>query len=60
MLGALSPGLAGDGPQGRQRLRRLGPLATHPWRPEGWSLLTDRAYGEMQRAHGPGIWASVR
>ncbi len=44
VAGALSPGQAGDGPQGRQLLRRLGPLADHDRLPDDLALVMDRAY----------------
>ena len=44
MIGALSPGQAGDAPQGRRLLEALGPLADHDRLPEGLVLVMDRAY----------------
>ena len=44
VTGALSPGQAGDAPQGRQLLRELGPLADHARLPEELALVMDRAY----------------
>ena len=44
MIGALSPGQAGDAPRGRQLLRELGPLADHDRLPEELALVMDRAY----------------
>ncbi len=44
MIGALSPGQAGDAPQGRQLLRALGPLADHDRLPDDLALVMDRAY----------------
>ena len=51
MIGALSPGQAGDAPQGRQLLRELGPVADHDWLPDDPVLVMDRAYeGDETRA----------
>ena len=44
MIGALSPGPAGDAPQGRRLLQALGPLADHERLPADLVLVMDRAY----------------
>ena len=44
VIGALSPGQAGDAPQGRQLLQALGPLADHERLPADLVLVMDRAY----------------
>ena len=49
VAGALSPGQAGDGPQGRRLLRPLGPLANH-------ERLPDDLARAMTRATRPGPW----
>ena len=60
VTGALSPGQAGDAPQGRQLLRDLGPLADHDLLPDELALVMDRAYegdGDPPAGHGPGLRA---
>ncbi len=44
IVGALSPGQAGDAPHGRQLLEALGPLADHDRLPDDLALVMDRAY----------------
>ena len=44
MIGALSPGQAGDAPQGRRLLQALGPLTDHERLPADLVLVMDRAY----------------